>query len=578
MNNPGGPVVLGNMYRASIPLLSLLISLSTAAQPLGHVWSERVGGAADGEKLWRLAVDGEGNVYATGYFRGTFSDQGQLLTSIGGTDLILLKYDPSGNLVWSRSGGGLLDDGAFGIECDKDGNVYVTGIFAGVAAFGTELVSAQDVDGTALVQHFIARYSPDGELVWLRTPTSNGAPGSYSFSWGHGIKLDRSGDLVVVGSYNATTPTNDDATFSTMSMDGFRFRTCAYGSVDYIFAQKIDTLGNTEWVHTIGGMNGCGVLLSLNFDTQNNAWIGGNYYYTDLVSGPVDLELTGGQYPLCGLVYQLSPEGEALSGFGLSSTEQVNVEDLIVANNGEIFLAGWYRGGFQGAAPAQGYDGFFMRTSPSGTPLWINRLVGPGDDYFSGIANSPSPNTMAGAAYYFFEADLAGTTLDQYPGITSALILMDTTGVVQEVLQPEVLVGSCLIADVQSDELGNYFISGDLSGQVRFTNDTISCTSQDMYISKISRQVTTAVDRTAPVRSITLFPNPASGRVTIALNTPPAPGTTYALVDALGRMVSSGTIQQDRTDLPLDGARAGYYQVRIEAEGDVRVFPLIVEP
>jgi hypothetical protein len=231
------------MHRTLVPLMTLLISLSAFAQPLEYAWSNRVGGQVDGEKLWRLAVDGEGNVYATGYFRGTFSDQGTLLTSVGGTDLILLKYDPAGTLLWGRSAGGLLDDGAFGIECDKDGNVYVTGIYAGVAAFGTELVSAIDADGTALVRHFIARYSPDGELVWLRTPTSNGAPSSYAFSWGHGIKLDRSGDLVVVGSYNSTTPQNDDAAFTTLQMDTCRFRTCAYNSVDYVFARKWTPLG-----------------------------------------------------------------------------------------------------------------------------------------------------------------------------------------------------------------------------------------------------------------------------------------------------------------------------------------------
>jgi hypothetical protein len=340
----------------------------------------------------------------------------------------------------------------------------------------------------------------------------------------------------------------------------------------------MDTLGNTEWVHSIGGMNGSGVFLSLNFDALNNAWIGGNYYYTDLISGPVELELLGGQYPLAGLVYQLSPQGEVLSGFGLASTEQVNVEDLIVANNGELFLAGWYRGSFQGGPSAQGYDGFLMRTSPSGSPLWINRLVGPGDDFFSGIANTPSPNTIVGGAYYFFQADFAGTTLAQYPGVTSALILMDTTGIVQEVLQPEVLVGSCLIADVQSDDFGNFFISGDLSGQVQFTNDTITCSSQDTYVSKISRQITTEVVQEERPRSITLFPNPATDRVTLALDAPPAPGTTYVLVDALGRTARQGPITDDRTELPLDGLRAGYYHVRLEAPGDVRALPLIVEP
>ena len=521
--------------------ISVFACSLTIAQPLQHAWANRVGGPQDGEKLWRIAVDESGNVYAAGGFRGTFSDQGISVTSSGNVDILLVKYSPSGELLWARSAGGPYDDIAFGVESDKDGNVYIVGVYSGLAVFGDTIVSNLDPDGANLGFSFIARYSPEGDLRWVRTPEIDFQPQNYPFNLAYGIKLDRFGDLVVAGSYNCTVPSQEDPAFSTMRFGNEAFRTCDYPSYDYVYAQKIDTLGNTEWVHSVGGSASLGVLLSIAFDPQGDIWFGGSIGGAEqFISGPVSLtyNLGGG---LQGLVYELSTAGEPLSGFLIDATAGSNVEDLIVANNGELFLSGWFRGLLNGAPPASGYDGFFMRTSPDGTPVWANRLVGIGDDFFSGIATTTQPNEVVGGALYFFQADFAGTTLDNAPGTNSALIRMDTTGVVLEVVQPDVLTGSSYIADVQSDLYGNFFLCGDVSGQVVFTNDTLTCGSQDMYVCKISPQASDSVDTPGKERAtFRIWPNPASDRLFVE-NT--EPGTTQLEVrDATGRLIIANTL------------------------------------
>lgn len=525
-----------------IPLLCALTCSTGLAQPLAHVWANRVGGSQEGEKLWRCAVDESGNVYATGGFRGTFSDQGSSVTSNGGLDILLLKYDPDGQLLWARSAGGPYDDVAHGVESDKDGNVYIVGVYSGLAVFGDTLVSNIDPDGANLGFSFIARYSPEGDLRWVRTPDVDFQPQNYPFNVAYGIKLDRFGDLVVAGSYNCTLPSQGDPAFSTMRFGTTAFRTCAYNAYDYVYAQKIDTLGNTEWIHSVGGTASLGILLSVAFDPQGDIWFGGSIGgAAQFISGPVQLtyNLGGG---LQGLVYQLNSNGEPLSGFLIDATAGSNVEDLIVANNGELFLSGWFRGSLNGAPPASGYDGFIMRTAPDGTPVWTNRLEGVGDDFFSGIATTPEPNEVVGGALYFFQADLAGTPLANAPGTNSALVRLDTTGVLLEVLQPEVLSGSSLIADVQSDIFGNFFLCGDVSGQVVFTDDTLTCASQDMYVCKISPQVGLSVDaRVQEEQGLRLWPNPATDQMFLELN-----GNGNAqleLRDATGRLIDTRTVR-----------------------------------
>ncbi len=524
-----------------LSVLSAIVCSTGLAQPLQHAWANRVGGPQDGEKLWRIAVDESGNVYAAGGFRGTFSDQGISVTSSGNVDILLVKYSPSGELLWARSAGGPYGDVAFGVESDKDGNVYIVGAYSGLAVFGDTIVSNLDPDGANLPFSFIARYSPDGDLRWVRTPDLDFQPQNYPSNVAYGIKLDRFGDLVVAGSYNCTLPSQEDSAFSTMRFGDEAFRTCDYTSYDYVYAQKIDTLGNTEWVHSVGGSASLGVLQSIAFDPQGDIWLGGNIGGAEqFISGPVSLtyNLGGG---LQGLVYELSTAGEPLSGFLIDATAGSNVEDLIVANNGELFLSGWFRGSLNGAPPASGYDGFFMRTSPGGAPVWANRLVGIGDDFFSGIASTTQPNEVVGGALYFFQADFAGTALDNAPGTNSALIRMDTTGIVLEVVQPDVLTGSSYIADVQSDLFGNFFLCGDVSGQVVFTNDTVTCASQDMYVCKISPQASVSVDKPDKERAtFRIWPNPASDRLFVEN---PEPGNARLEVrDATGRLIFANTI------------------------------------
>jgi hypothetical protein len=524
-----------------LSIIPALVCTTGMAQPLQHTWANRVGGPQDGEKLWRIAVDESGNVYAAGSFRGTFSDQGISVTSAGAADILLLKYDPEGQLLWARSAGGPYDDIAFGVESDKDGNVYIVGVYSGLAVFSDTIVSNIDPDGANLGFSFIARYSPDGELRWVRTPDIDFQPQNYPFNLAYGIKLDRFGDLVVAGSYNCSLPSQEDPAFSTMRFGDAAFRTCDYTSYDYVYAQKIDTLGNTEWVHSVGGSASLGVLQSIAFDPQGDIWFGGSIGGAEqFISGPVSLtyNLSGIQ----GLVYELSSAGQPLSGFLIDATAGSNVEDLIVANNGELFLSGWFRGSLNGAPSASGYDGFFMRTAPDGTPVWANRLVGIGDDFFSGIATTTQPNEVVGGAYYFFQAEFAGTTLDNAPGTNSALIRMDTTGVVLEVVQPEVLTGSSYIADVQSDIFGNFFLCGDVSGQVVFTNDTVTCGSQDMYVCKISPQASVSVDIPVQDRGdLRIWPNPASDRLFVEN---PGPGSALLEVrDAIGRLIIATTLR-----------------------------------
>src|SRR5262245_61841127 len=80
---------------------------SVQAQSLD--WARRAGGTGFdfGEAV---GVDSFGNSYVAGTFtsQATFGSGGgnTVLTSVGGKDMFLAKYDVNGNLLWARGAGG----------------------------------------------------------------------------------------------------------------------------------------------------------------------------------------------------------------------------------------------------------------------------------------------------------------------------------------------------------------------------------------------------------------------------------------------------------------------------------------
>lgn len=104
-----------------------------ALDPQGrHLWSRHFGGGRS-QYISGLAVDGEGNTYLAGQFRGGDIDFGgePLISGASHGGAFMAKLDGRGSHVWSRSfeGDSLRFPG--GMALDSDGNVLVCGSFSG---------------------------------------------------------------------------------------------------------------------------------------------------------------------------------------------------------------------------------------------------------------------------------------------------------------------------------------------------------------------------------------------------------------------------------------------------------------
>lgn len=109
------------------------------------LWAKRFG--ASGADAGRgVAVDPFGAVILVGDFSGTVNFDGGALMSAGSTDLVVAKFDPLGNHVWSKRAG----DGAAQTGEDVAATataLFVAGTFAGTIDLGTgALISSGATD------------------------------------------------------------------------------------------------------------------------------------------------------------------------------------------------------------------------------------------------------------------------------------------------------------------------------------------------------------------------------------------------------------------------------------------------
>jgi hypothetical protein len=149
------------------------------------VWTRRYGRILD----YALAIntDFAGNILVVSSRRG-FAES---------WDLLLLKYDPDGSLLWHKEYDAPVARHEFarGLAIDDDGSVFITGY--------------SWIEGDSVTVNYVTvKYSSDGEFQWARVFEEDknqlGYTGSNDF--GQPIQIDFAGNILVTGrSFSAIT-------------------------------------------------------------------------------------------------------------------------------------------------------------------------------------------------------------------------------------------------------------------------------------------------------------------------------------------------------------------------------------
>jgi len=350
------------------------------------IWGATIGSSGGNCAFRGVSCDSTSNIYVTGFFISTasiFSSNGVSfgsLTSTGVADVITVKYDVSGGVLWRAKAATLVSlksDIGYGIICDNS-SAYVTGQFTGTTS-STSITFYNSNDttyGTTLSGNlgniFLVKYDSTGFVQWLTGAGSNGNDGV------NAITLNpTNGDLYITGFVSSTSICFFTGTGITLPASG------GQGML-----AKTNSAGVWQWAAQLSA--------SIGACTADSS---GNFYAVVNSTNLYKYDTSG--------TYQWSVSGTSIS---MSSVKVVS---------GYIYITGSYSGTatfYNASGVAFGTtlasigsnDVFVAKYDTAGNVIWVMRAGSTGSDTASIVSLSPNYLNISGnygGNMYFYYVD-----------------------------------------------------------------------------------------------------------------------------------------------------------------------------
>ncbi len=545
-----------------LKIIMLSISLAAICQTLtaqpNFEWAKNFGGSGF-EQGNGIAVDNSGNVYTIGYFAGTADfDPGPgiySLTANGSADIFISKLDSMGNLVWARAFGSTDWDKGNSIALDNSGNIYATGFFSDTVDFdpGPGVFNLTSVGITDI---FICKLDASGNYLWAKSV------GGTDYDFGISIKTDDSGNVYTTGNFLDTVDFDPGAaTYSITSM----------GTYD-IFILKLDSSGNYIWVKTFGGQEPQSVS-SIDVDASGNVYTTG-YFYTsaDFDPGPnVFYLISEGENDV--FVSKLDSMGNFIWAKQFGNYDEDEGLSIATDNSGNVYTTGTFKvtvdfdpgqGGYN-LISAGSEDIFISKLDSTGSFIWAKS--------FGNISVEKGLDiTLDNSGNIYAVGQFTGTVdFDPGPGVFNLNSNGDYDLFICKLTSSGNLVwaksmgalGVDLGGSIAVDDLNNVYTTGYFQSTVDFdpgpgVHNLTASGMGDVFILKLSNS-TTGISENNLRHSITLFPNPTEGKITISTNN--ASGIEAVIIrDILGKEVLAKNFSSAmQIEFTLEGASGLYF-------------------
>ncbi|MCA9115297.1 MAG: hypothetical protein KDA79_09420, partial [Planctomycetaceae bacterium] len=362
--------------------------------------------------------------------------------------------------LWVSTGGGELIDRGYAVACDQLGNAYVTGHFQSPTAAFSDVTVKNGGD----YDLFVAKYNPQGELVWIQ---SGGGAG---YDYGHGIAADRLGHVFVAAAITG--------------QGNYNGQPVGHAGPAHLVCLGLDADGKVRWHHAAAG-EGSSSGHAMTADGQGNCCLGGYASGVSTLAGePLG---TAGSRDL--VVARFDSAGSLVwlhSGHG---SDSAMIHGISADSQGNIWASGMFQGKLKLAdrtvSSAGRYDILLTRFDASGKRLWTRTAGGEGIDYGLGITTDGQGNCYTTGSFtgeVAFEETLQES---QTAGSDIHIVKLNGDGHLQWFQQCGG-VRTDHAYSIVSDGRGNLYLSGACHGPATFGKHQLdNLGSNDIFLTKI---------------------------------------------------------------------------------------------
>jgi hypothetical protein len=321
-----------------------------------RVWSTYYGGNLD-DYAGGILLDEWQHIYISGFSNSSLSiatPNGWRQTRAANWDGILIKMDTAGNRIWGTYYGGRGDDVLLKMVRDSSSGIFISGKTLSDTGIATKGAYSTKYNGAFLYDALLANFDSSGRRVW---GTYFG--GNY-YDNINGIDKDNKGNLYIAGRTQSTTGIATKGAYRTKN-----------GGLDEAFLACFGYTGKIKWSTYYGG-TGYDLFNKIKVDTiTNHLYLCGASTSTSKIatSGAYQTK-NAGQYDL--MLARFSPSGtpDWVTYYGGSDTEYCYT--MSIDNSYGLYYGGttkstskFTKGNIWQKKNGGNYDGFILKFTDS---------------------------------------------------------------------------------------------------------------------------------------------------------------------------------------------------------------------
>lgn len=547
--------------RKTLLTLIALFSLNLSAQMTADWYAAAYG--PDIDYSGAMTRDNNGNLISAGSCGLSISFAGTVFNGNSEFDqgIFIAKYTQTGQFFVAKRLPATDNATVSAVKTDANGNIFITGEFNDSVDFDPS--AAQALITATSPRTYLAKYSPLGDFVWVRTFTLSEA------FYEKNLAVDSAGNVYLAGTYDVAVDMDPSANTAILPSEGFA----------QLFVASYDAAGNYRWAFPITADSAFQVYgLEIH---QNTVYVAGN------IGSGADFDPTTSVATSNPGVFvaRYATNGNFESVFNLAGdNSNLNLHAMAIDTNGSVILTGTFSDSldFDPSAadvtlvPQNGNAIFIVKYLNNGTFAWVKSMAGTEFKEANRITTDPNGNIA-----------LAGNfrdTFDLDPGPNDALITaafgfdifvtrLDANG--------NFLNGQRLGHDYDSikgdnyDRLGDivllndaFYISGGIAGDFDFDgsgplvpmeNDPDNYQALSAFLAKYTVTPFLSVPENIVKTAFLVYPNPTSGVLNISNL-----AERIELFDLSGRKLKG--FGSETTQIDLSGFSTGTYILRSDAK------------